>query len=114
MAIEYLKERVPKELHDLKPGVLLYPGLGRDLWVPFGVLDATHVMAWDKVDEHYIPVGWGAGARQKLYGYAVLLNNGLLNIGAKVQVPKYQEDKHTFTIDFTWKKQARSLTVTIQ
>lgn len=114
MAIDYLRERVPKELHALKPTVLLYPGLGQDIWVPFGVLDAKHVIAWDKVDEHYIPVGWGAGARQKLYGYAVLLNNGLLSMGAKVEVPKYQEDKHTFTIDFAWKKQARSLTVTIQ
>jgi len=114
MAVAYLSSHVPKELHDLKPNRLLYPGLGRDVWVPFGILDATHVTAWDEIDEHVIPVGWKASARQRLYGYAVLLTNDLLSMFAKIKRTQYDEAKNMFTIEFTWEKKRRSLTVFVQ
>jgi len=114
MAVEYLTDHVSKELHALKPATFIYFGLGRDVWVPFGILDARHVVAWDIIDEHVIPVGWHASPRQRLYGYAVLLTNDLLSMFAKVKSTEFDEDQRTFTIHFSWRKHRRSLTVFLQ
>lgn len=114
MAQDFLTDLVPKELHNLKPDKLLYFGLGRDVWLPFGIIDAKHVIAWDRVDKDYIPVGIGATFRQKFYGYGIFLLQDLYSMGATPDPIDWREEESTFIIKFMWKNTERSLTVLIQ
>lgn len=63
---------VPKQKLPKKAKTLIYLGIGTDVWVPFGILNATNVIAYDKIDPFYM-LAPGQTLTQQLYVYAVTL-----------------------------------------
>jgi hypothetical protein len=78
--IGFLKQFVPYELKNLvKDKTMVNLGMGRDVWLPFGILNAKNVIAYDLIDPVVALVGLGYKTtfRERFYGYA---NNLALDI----------------------------------
>lgn len=53
----FLDEYVPAKLRNIATDkTMLYLGFGTDVWIPYGICDAKHVIAYDMIDTHWLNV----------------------------------------------------------
>jgi len=106
---DWLESEIPLGVPRVKR--MIYIGIGTDVWVPFGILDAIDVTAYDMVDFVYVPVG--KSKRERLYGYAYELAKQIRAMGPETRKITYNEPRNSFTIHFAYNGKKRTLTLFI-
>ena len=115
--VEFLEKLSPKGLKDIATNrKIVYFGIGQDVWLPFGVLNAKDVVAYDMIDPVVAGVGMGykASFKEKFYGYAKNLISDIESIGGSITETKYNERSKYFEIKFVWRKGPRYLKVFVK